>query len=180
GPGGVGKGTVASMLCQRNEWLALSRSWTTRQRRDGESEDAYVFVDQAHFKAAVEADGFLEWAWFLDNLYGTPLPGAEYVGCDKHILLEIDVQGAAQVRERVPSAVIVVLEPPSQEELRRRLQGRGDDNAHVAARLRLAAEEIKAALSIGARSVVNDDLDHAVSAVAEIFRTAVQERCGSA
>ncbi|MDA8207849.1 MAG: guanylate kinase [Actinomycetota bacterium] len=177
GPGGVGKGTVASLLCQRNEWLALSRSWTTRKRREGESEDAYVFVDQAHFKAAVEADGFLEWAWFLDNLYGTPLPGHEYVGCDRHILLEIDVQGAAQVRERVPSAVVVVLVPPSDEELMRRLQGRGDDASHVLARMRLADEEIQAAVAIGARRVVNDDLDRTVAEVGQLFRAAVEERC---
>ncbi len=174
----MGKGTVASLLCQRNEWLALSKSWTTRKRREGESEDAYVFVDQAHFKAAVEADGFLEWAWFLENLYGTPLPSREYLGCERHILLEIDVQGAAQVRERVRGAVIVVLMPPSEEELMRRLRGRGDDPSHVVARMRLAAEEIKAAVAIGARSVVNDDLDRTVAEVGDIFRAAAEERCG--
>ncbi|MCL4369207.1 MAG: guanylate kinase [Actinobacteria bacterium] len=159
----MGKGTVASLLCQRNEWLALSKSWTTRKRREGESEDAYVFVDQAHFKAAVEADGF---------------PSREYLGCERHILLEIDVQGAAQVRERVRGAVIVVLMPPSEEELMRRLRGRGDDPSHVVARMRLAAEEIKAAVAIGARSVVNDDLDRTVAEVGDIFRAAAEERCG--
>ena len=174
----MGKGTVASLLCQRNEWLALSRSWTTRKRRAGESEAAYVFVDHAHFKATVEAEGFLEWAWFLDNLYGTPVPGDEYAGCERHLLLEIDVQGAAQVRDRVPGAVIVVLLPPSEEELRRRLQGRGDDPSHVMARMRLATEEIKSAIAVGARGVVNDDLEQAVAEVGDIFRAAVEERCG--
>ena len=167
------------MLCRRNEWLELSRSWTTRKRREGESGDAYVFVDQAHFKAAVQADGFLEWAWFLENLYGTPFPGEEYGGCQKHILLEIDVQGAAQVRERVPGAVVVVLEPPSEDELRRRLQGRGDDHAHVEARMRLSMAEIRAAHALGALGIVNDDLDQTVTEVGEVFRAAVLKRCGS-
>src|SRR5439155_25285856 len=114
GPGGVGKGTVVSRLLERDPHLWLSRSWTTRAQRPGEPDDAYVFVDRATFERHVAAEGFLEWAEFLGNLYGTPVPSTVPAGTD--LVLEIELQGARQVRALDPSSLCVFLLPPSREE----------------------------------------------------------------
>ncbi len=138
-------------------------------RRDQESESAYYFVDVAQFKSAIDHGQFVEWAWFLDNLYGTPMPDASVYGCTHHLLLEIDVQGAAQIKDRVPGAVIIVLLPPSEEELRDRLRKRGDDESHVEARSVLAATEIAASVELGAIPVVNVNLDDTVDEIVALM-----------
>ena len=129
GPGGAGKGTVAARLVEQDPGLWLSRSWTTRARRPGEAEDAYEFVDPDTFTAHAAAGGFLEWAEFLGNLYGTPRPEPPE-GSD--VLLEIDLQGARQVLAAHPDATVVLLMPPSPDAQRARLVARGDDPDHVA------------------------------------------------
>lgn len=144
----------------------LSRSWTTRPRRPGEPEDAYTFVDRAAFERKVADGGFLEWAEFLGHCYGTPfpepLPG-------KDVLLEIDLQGARQVLERHPEAVLVLLLPPSPEVQAERIRKRGDGEDEVRRRLAKGVEEERLGRSLTSHVVVNDDLETALSQVAGIL-----------
>jgi guanylate kinase len=174
GPGGAGKGTVAAAVTARDPRLWLSRSWTTRPRRNGEPEDAYVFTDRDRFMARVDADGFLEWAEFLDNLYGTPVPEPP----DGHdVLLEIDLQGAQQIVERHPDAVVILLLPPSLDVQRQRLVGRGDSTAHVERRIAKGREEVELGRKLAGYEVVNDQVERAVAEVAGIVeRTRREDR----
>ena len=178
GPGGVGKGTLVTRLCDEVPGLWLSRSWTTRARRPGEPADAYTFVDRDRFEAHARAGGFLEWAELpaTSELYGTPWPDAP-PGAD--VVLEIDVQGAAQVLERHPEAVVVLVVAPSPEEQEARMRGRGDDEAHIAGRLALGRREEDEGRRLAAHVVVNDDVDRAVAELAGILR-AHRDRSGTA
>ncbi len=174
GPGGAGKGTVAAAVTARDPRLWLSRSWTTRPRRDGESDDAYVFTDRERFMARVASGGFLEWAEFLDNLYGTPVPEPP-PGHD--VLLEIDLQGAQQVVEQAPDAVVILLLPPSLDVQRERLVARGDSPAHVERRIEKGREEVKLGHDLAGYEVVNDQVERAVAEVAGIVdRTRREDR----
>lgn len=170
GPGGVGKGTVVRKLVERDPALWLSRSWTTRPRRPGEPADAYVFVDEPTFRRRVAEGGFLEHAEFLGHLYGTPVPDELPAGHD--LVLEIDVQGAEQVRARSPEALLVLLVAPSPEEQAARLIGRGDSPEQVERRLAKAGEEIAVARRLGAIEVVNDRLEDTVARLEELIRQA--------
>ncbi len=169
GPGGAGKGTIVEELVRRDENLWLSRSWTTRAQRDGESDDAYVFVTRPEFEQRVADGGFLEWTEFLGNLYGSPTPNVDD-GVD--IVLEIELHGASQVKSRHPEAILVFVQPPSRDEQRRRLQGRGDSEQHVIERLRKAEEEERQGAKIADVVVVNDDLARAVAEIEGIIGAA--------
>ena len=173
GPGGAGKGTIVETLIQRDSALWLSRSWTTRAQREGESDDAYVFVDKAAFQQRIDDGGFLEWTEFLGNFYGSPSPSVDS-GLD--IVLEIELHGAQQVKERHPEAILVFVQPPSREEQRRRLQGRGDSEDHVVLRLKKAEDEERLGAEQADVVIVNDDLERAVTEIQGIIGAARSAR----
>jgi guanylate kinase len=162
GPGGVGKGTIVAALVQRDPHLWLSRSWTTRERREGEPEDAYVFTSAEQFEDRITAGGFLEWTEFLGNYYGTPRPDQLDVRDAPDIVLEIELDGAQQVKRQYPEAILIFVLPPSREEQERRLRGRGDPGDKVSARLRRAEIEEEVGRAEADHIVVNDDLDRTV------------------
>ena len=168
GPGGVGKGTVVGRLLPMVPDLNLSRSWTTRSRRPGESEDAYVFVDRDRFQAHAAASGFFEWTEFqgTGHMYGTPQPDPGQPG---DLLLEIELDGAQQVKDIAPDAVLILVEAPSREAQAARLRGRGDDEESVARRLEVGDRELEVGRRIADHVVVNDDVDRAAQEVADII-----------
>jgi guanylate kinase len=144
----------------------LSRSWTTRAKRPGEPDDAYHFVDRDTFLAKVEAGGFLEWVELLpDYFMGTPNPEPPP---GKDMVLEIDIRGAKQVRARYPDAVLIMVLPPSRDELERRMQHRGDSEELIKARLDLGLVEEMEGHQVADHVVVNDDLDRATEELAGI------------
>ncbi len=173
GPGGVGKGTLARRLVDADPSLWLSRSWTTRERRPSERGDEYFYVDRSTFEKAIESQQFLEWAEFHGHLYGTPLPDAPE-GAD--ILLEIEVQGAEQVLKTNPNAVVLLILPPSMELLEERLRARGDDDAHVAARLQSAPAELEKGRQLASYVIVNDDLERASREIVSILEELRRQR----
>jgi guanylate kinase len=166
GPGGVGKGTVVARLLEGDDRLWLSRSWTTRPRRPTESPEAYTFVDRATFEARIAEGGFLEWDEHFDNLYGTPTPHAPP---DMDVVLEIDVNGAAQIRQKHPEALIFLVVPPSRDALKQRLLQRGDGSQDVEARLQRADMEVENGRTVADYVIVNDDLARATEEVAGIL-----------
>ncbi len=163
GPSGAGKGTLIEELLRRYTTAWLSVSATTRKPRPGESHGVqYFFLDEATFRAKADRGDFLEWAEVHGNLYGTPKESVlESLEAGRDVILEIDVQGARQVREKMPDAVGIFVMPPSLEELERRLRGRGTESDNdIERRLRNAREESRAAEEYG-YVVVNDDLRRA-------------------
>ena len=156
---------------RRDPDLWLSRSWTTRRQRPGEADDAYVFTDAAAFERHIEDGGFLEWTEFLGNYYGTPLPDPT-VTAGRDIVLEIELDGARQVKDRYPSALLIFVLPPSREEQERRLRGRGDPDDRVQARLRKAELEEQTGRDVADRIVVNDALDTTIDELVSIIETA--------
>jgi guanylate kinase len=168
GPGGVGKGTVVARLLQLRPDLWLSRSWTTRPRRDGEPEEAYTFVDREAFEARIAAGGFIEWTEFpgTGHLYGTPTFD---VPDGRTAVLEIELDGAQQVKRRHPDAVLVLIVAPSRRDQKQRLHGRGDDEDSVARRLEVGAKEEALGREIADHVVVNDEVDRAAHEVSGIL-----------
>ena len=146
GPSGVGKSTVVARLLQERPDIWLSVSATTRSARPGEQDGReYFFVSGERFAQMVAAGQMLEWASFAGNSYGTPRGPVEEHLARGPVLLEVELQGARQVRAAMPECVLVFLEPPSPEELKRRLVGRGtEDEAAVRARLERADAELAA------------------------------------
>jgi guanylate kinase len=172
GPSGVGKGTVVRRVLELVPDLFVSISVTTRTPRRTQREGVdYVFVTDEEFDRMTEAGELLEWANVFGNRYGTPAgPIRLALEAGGDALLEIDVQGARQVREAVPEAVLIFLRPPDMRVLERRLRSRGtEDEARLGRRLATARQELEAAVWFD-HEVVNDDLERASSQVAAIIR----------
>ena len=169
GPGGVGKGTIVDALVARDPRLWLSRSWTTRDQRPGESPDAYVFVTHDEFQRRIDAGGFLEYTTFLDNLYGTPIPEPQE---GRDLVLEIEVDGAQQVKQLQDDAILIFVLPPTRTEQERRLRERGDREDKVHARLHKAETEEPIGLKLADHVVVNDSLDDTIDELLRIINGA--------
>ena len=172
GPSGVGKGSVIAAVRRNHPDVWLSVSATTRAPRPGETEGVeYHFVDQAEFDRMVEADELLEHAVYAGNSYGTPrAPVLERLAAEVPALLEIELQGARQVKERMPEAHLVFLAPPSFEELARRLTGRGtEDPERVRRRLDIARVELAAEDEFES-IILNDDVQRAADALVALLK----------
>ncbi len=171
---GTGKGTVVKGLLDRYEQYALSVSMTTRQPRPGEVNGvSYFFVSKEEFEATIAADGLIEYARYVDNYYGTPKAYVEeQLKAGKDVILEIEIQGALQIKKIYPDAVLIFVMPPSAEELRSRLEGRGTETAEVIEkRMKRAAEEAGFIESYD-HIVLNDVVDQCVEQTHAIIEAA--------
>ncbi len=174
GPAGVGKSTIVKRALSRTG-AAYSVSTTTRAPRPGEVDGRdYCFVDRPAFEKMIAEGRLLEWADVFGNLYGTPAePVRRAIADGRTIILEIDVQGALQVYRLMPDATFVLIEPPGEQELYRRLAGRGTESPEsLQRRFAKARQEIQAARDSGAYRyfVVNNDLETAVNEVVNIVK----------
>jgi guanylate kinase len=175
GPSGVGKGTLIRALLERHPELRLAVSATTRRPRPGEREGVdYRFLSPEEFESRVAAGDFVEHAAYAGNRYGTLRSELERGAREGGgVVLEIEVQGARQVRDALPDAIQIFIAPPSPEALRERLTGRGtDDEVVMERRLHAAEEELKARDEF-AHVLVNDRLDEAVERLDEIVSAAL-------
>ena len=172
-PSGAGKTSLVRALCDRMDNLVLSVSHTTRARRPGELEGVdYHFVDTNAFETSVANAGYLEYAQVFDNYYGTSRRKTEsLMQVGKDVVLEIDWQGARQVREAMPATPLsVFIIPPSLEALEQRLRGRGQDSDQVIARRMLDAKEQIKHYDEYDYLVVNDDFDVALDELSSILK----------
>ena len=171
GASGVGKGTIMKRLLQRNQNIRLSVSATTRAPREGELDGReYYFVTRERFAQMIAEDGFLEHAEYVGNCYGTPkAPVFRMLEEGIDVFLEIEIKGFLQVKEAYPDCVSIFIVPPSYEELKLRLIGRGTESPEVIAeRLKTAKEELSHRHQFD-YVVVNDDVDRAADEVLSIL-----------
>jgi len=171
GPSGAGKGTVMNKLIAGGDY-ALSVSATTRSPREGEQDGInYFFKTREEFEKMIADNEFLEYAEFCGNYYGTPLSYVnQKLDEGKNVILEIEVKGAFQVKEKCPEAVLIFLAPPSMKELEERLVGRGTESPEVIAeRLARAMEELDL-IDDYDYVVINDDVDEAVADIRSIVK----------
>lgn len=177
GPSGCGKGVICSELIRRNDDTCLSISATTRDMRPGEQEGVtYFYKTKEEFEQMIAEDKVLEYACvYSGNYYGTP---KDYVFSKldegKNVILEIEMQGAANIKKKVPESVLVFLAPPSKEELKNRIVGRGRESAElIAERLSLVDSELARASEYD-YVVVNDEIEKCVERIEAIFKA---EKC---
>ncbi len=171
GPSGVGKGTISKALLSKEENLVFSISVTTRTPRQGEEDGVdYFFVNEEEFKDKIKKGEFLEWACVYGNYYGTPSFFIEQTlkkGYD--VLLDIDMEGARQIKDKLKDSVTIFLLPPSWEELRNRLLKRGTENIEtINYRFKQVKEEMKSFTNFG-YWVVNDEIEKVVSIISSIL-----------
>ncbi|WP_414564303.1 MULTISPECIES: guanylate kinase [unclassified Anabaena] len=167
GPSGVGKGTLMQALLKRHPELYYSVSVTTRSPRPGETDGKnYYFISRSKFEQLIAQGEFLEWAEFAGNYYGTPREAVlNQVQSGKLVVLEIELEGARQIRASFPAALSIFILPPSLNELEQRIRGRAQDSEEaIARRLYRAQEEIQAVDEFDVK-IVNDDLEKALNAI---------------
>ena len=163
GPSGVGKGTIVRKILESHSDVWLSISATTRKPRAGESDgEHYFFLDKKNFQEIIDNEGFLEWASFSNNFYGTPKNIIkEKIEKGTNVLLEIELQGARQIRKSFPDALQIFLAPPNLSELEKRIRGRGTESEEsIRDRLEIANKEINAKKEFDA-VVINEDIEKA-------------------
>lgn len=176
GPSGVGKGTVCAALRNGNANVVYSVSATSRAPRIGEEDGVnYFFKTRAEFEEMIAKDEFLEWALYVNNYYGTPRKFVtDTLEKGKDVILEIEVQGALQVKERYPHGIFIFLAPPDMEELHHRIRNRGTENDEVIAnRMKKAKEELDLMANYD-YVVVNDEVPSAVERIEAIM---IAEHC---
>ena len=170
---GAGKGTVVKRLLEQNNDYALSISATTRSPREGEQDGReYFFKSKEEFEKMIEASELIEYARYVDNYYGTPKAYVEeQLKEGKNVILEIEIQGALNIKSMFPDAVLLFIMPPSAKELERRLVGRGtEDEATIRARLSRASEEAQGVENYN-YIVINDDVDACVETIDSIVKS---------
>jgi guanylate kinase len=175
GPSGVGKGTVVAEVRRLFPHVWVSISCTTRKPRPGEADGVqYHFVSDAQFDELIATDRLLEYATFAGRRYGTPRkPVEQHLAAGRPTLLEIELQGARQIRQRMPDAQFVFLAPPSERELRDRLAGRGTETDDmIEARLLQARAELDARTEFDV-VVINDDVERAAAEVVSLLSAVV-------
>lgn len=176
GPSGAGKGTICKKLIETNPQIKVSVSATTRKAREGEVDGVnYFFIEKGKFETMLEQDEFLEYAKVYDNYYGTPKNYVlENLKNGNDVLLEIDIEGALQIKEKFKAGVFIFILPPSMEELKNRIVGRGTETAEdIDKRYGSAMDEIKQVIKYD-YAVINDDLMRAKADVEAIIRA---EKC---
>ena len=170
---GAGKGTVVKRLLEQHNDYALSISATTRSPREGEQDGReYFFKSKEEFEKMIEASELIEYARYVDNYYGTPKAYVEeQLKEGKNVILEIEIQGALNIKRMFPDAVLLFIMPPSAKELERRLVGRGtEDEATIRARLSRASEEAQGVENYN-YIVINDDVDACVETIDSIVKS---------
>lgn len=170
GPSGVGKGTVCAALRKRSSNLVYSISATTRKPRRNEVDGVhYFFKERAEFEKMIEENAFLEWAEYMGNYYGTPRKFVEdTLAAGRDVLLEIEVQGALQVKKKFPEGVFIFLAPPSMHELKQRIAMRGTESEEAMTGRLTVAEKEMALVHEYDYSVVNDRVDLACKRILSI------------
>ncbi len=171
GYSGVGKGTVMKKLRELDDSIRLSVSCTTRKPREGETHGVeYYFLDKSEFQKLIGEDGFLEYATYCDNFYGTPEKAVdEMLDNGLNVFLEIEVQGGMQVMKKRPDCISIFIVPPSFEELERRLRGRGTEDEETILKRLSAVEEEKKYQKYYTYSVLNDDPERAAREIIDII-----------